>query len=160
MTAIAGMQVARHPTRGWRGALRGRRARLQPPLTPMIDIVFQLLLFFLLTMRFVAQEGQIPADLPAEQAPPAVSRLPLEPIVVSLSAGEDGGAIIEVTGYPLAVESGAALYGQLARLQEQFGSKEVPVVIRADADVAWAHVLDAYNQAVRLEFTSITLPFE
>ena len=40
-------------------------AKLQPPLTPMIDVTFLLLLYFLLTSTFRKDEGQIPGTLPA-----------------------------------------------------------------------------------------------
>ena len=44
---------------------RGRgKPKMQPPLTPMIDVTFQLLLFFLLTFQFREREGQIPGSLP------------------------------------------------------------------------------------------------
>ncbi len=41
----------------------GPRAVAQPPMTPMIDVVFQLLLFFLLGCHFVVSEGQLRAML-------------------------------------------------------------------------------------------------
>ncbi|MDX1763608.1 MAG: biopolymer transporter ExbD [bacterium] len=40
-----------------------RRERLEIAITPLIDIVFLLLIFFMLTSRFVVQEG-IDVDLP------------------------------------------------------------------------------------------------
>ena len=36
----------------------------EPPMTPMIDIIFQLLIFFLLTLQFVPLEGKLLASLP------------------------------------------------------------------------------------------------
>jgi biopolymer transport protein ExbD len=36
----------------------------EPPMTPMIDVVFQLLIFFLLTMKFTIQEGELLTHLP------------------------------------------------------------------------------------------------
>ena len=33
----------------------------KPNLTPMIDIIFQLLIFFVLTAKFIAFEGQLQA---------------------------------------------------------------------------------------------------
>ena len=36
---------------------------IQPPLTPMIDVTFQLLLYFLLTTEFREDEGQIPGSI-------------------------------------------------------------------------------------------------
>ena len=37
------------------------------PMTPMIDIVFQLLIFFLLSAKFIALEGQLASYLPKDK---------------------------------------------------------------------------------------------
>jgi biopolymer transport protein ExbD len=47
-------------------ASRRRRKNLEIAITPLIDIVFLLLIFFMLTSRFVAQEG-IEVDLPVTE---------------------------------------------------------------------------------------------
>ena len=39
----------------------------QPPLTPMIDVVFQLLIYFILTLHFKEVEGQLLSQLPKEK---------------------------------------------------------------------------------------------
>ena len=51
-----------------RGAFGGRRRPLELAITPLIDIVFLLLIFFMLTSRFVVQEG-IEIDLPVTEKP-------------------------------------------------------------------------------------------
>ena len=59
---------------------------IQPPLTPMIDVTFLLLVFFLLACRFRVAEGQILAKLPDISGPdvaPALKTKPiLDPLVV------------------------------------------------------------------------------
>ena len=65
---------------------RRKAAALQPPLTPMIDVTFQLLLFFLLTCEFRPTEGVIPGSLP-ENGPlvgPKVAPVRLDPITIRL----------------------------------------------------------------------------
>lgn len=42
-------------------------ARTQADLTPMIDVVFQLLIFFLLNLQYRALEGRLDAFLPKER---------------------------------------------------------------------------------------------
>ncbi|MBI4245398.1 MAG: biopolymer transporter ExbD [Planctomycetes bacterium] len=39
----------------------------QPKMTPFIDIVFQLLIFFMLTMKFIKEEGHILQQLPKDK---------------------------------------------------------------------------------------------
>lgn len=41
----------------------------EPPMTPMIDVVFLLLIFFLLTMKFTDLEGKLVTHLPRDKGP-------------------------------------------------------------------------------------------
>ena len=63
-------------------------------MTPMIDVVFQLLVFFIMTFKIVSLEGDFNIRMPlaAPSAGPVDDILP--PIRVRLSAGPDG----ELTG--------------------------------------------------------------
>jgi len=54
------------------GLRRKRREPLELGLTPLIDIVFLLLIFFMLTSRFIVQEG-LEVDLPRTEKQHAVS---------------------------------------------------------------------------------------
>ena len=61
-------------------------------MTPMIDCVFLLLIFFLLTFKIVAPEGDFNIKMPRaapSQGPPPDDQLP--PITVRLTARSDGG---------------------------------------------------------------------
>ena len=70
-------------------------------MTPMIDIVFQLLLFFLLTFHIAQQEGQFDIHMPRRAGPAASSpaALPLEVRLVSGPGGEL--AEVRLAGRPL-----------------------------------------------------------
>jgi len=67
--------------------------KVELQMTPMIDIVFQLLSFFALTFRIVSPEGdfniRMPLVAPAELRPNTDLQLP--PIKVRLKAADDGG---------------------------------------------------------------------
>jgi biopolymer transport protein ExbD len=39
----------------------------EPPMTPMIDVIFQLLIFFMVTLKFSTQEGKILSQLPKDK---------------------------------------------------------------------------------------------
>ena len=48
--------------------------KIELQMTPMIDIVFQLLIFFIMTFKIVAQEGDFNINMPQaspQSAPPA-----------------------------------------------------------------------------------------
>lgn len=135
---------------------RKKRARpkgtMQPPMTPMIDVTFQLLLFFILTMQFRQAEGQIPADLPSEDGPKSPVMTPLDDITVLLqSGGEDPGSfpVVEIEKYGTGpMGSWGELHQTLVALKGRF-SDENPVIIKPKARVRWTDVINAYNQARR-----------
>ncbi|MCA9041427.1 MAG: biopolymer transporter ExbD [Planctomycetaceae bacterium] len=61
-----------------------------PQMAPMIDIVFQLLIFFLLTLKIVEPEGEFQINMPVNKPPQASSDIALPAIKVRLLANEDG----------------------------------------------------------------------
>jgi biopolymer transport protein ExbD len=42
----------------------GKNEKVEIPMTPMIDIVFQLLVFFIMTFKIVSQEGDFNIKMP------------------------------------------------------------------------------------------------
>ncbi len=98
-----------------------RRSGQAPNLTPLIDIVFLLLVFFMLTAHFVKDEG-LPIELP--EATSAVSLEKSEPLEVEIaSSGE-----IMVSGQRISIPELAGL------LSAQLASRDDKrVVIRGDA---------------------------
>ncbi len=130
------------------------KPKMQPPLTPMIDVTFQLLLFFLLTMTFRQAEGIIPGSLPRQGAVGQETEVPLEKITISVRPQGDA-ALFEVGGIEVGTSSPEQLYQQLVGKREAIGSTKPPVEIRPSGDVAWAHVVNAYNQALRAKFENI-----
>ena len=65
--------------------------KVEIPMTPMIDIVFQLLVFFIMTFRIVAQEGDFNIRMPLaaiSEGPPPIDKLP--PMVVRMQADSRG----------------------------------------------------------------------
>jgi biopolymer transport protein ExbD len=68
-----------------------RDENVEIPMTPMIDIVFQLLVFFIMTFRIVAQEGDFNIRMPLaamSEGPPPIDKLP--PMVVRMQADSRG----------------------------------------------------------------------
>ena len=63
----------------------------EPPMTPMIDVVFQLLIFFMLSMHFRETEGTLMTQLPRDlgQQTVAPPRLDLPEIRITICAGGD-----------------------------------------------------------------------
>ena len=132
------------------------KPRMQPPLTPMIDVTFQLLLFFLLTFTFRQAEGQIPGSLPQTAGVAAGQVVDLPTIKIRLiPTGEfKDKCIFEMSGLSARIGTPKELYERLmARRQD--GTADAPVVIRARGDVRWEHVVEAFNAAVHAEYKNI-----
>lgn len=67
--------------------------KVELQMTPMIDIVFQLLVFFIMTFKIVSQEGDFNIKMPlAAPAPGAPDELQLPPMKIRLRA--DGGGML------------------------------------------------------------------
>ena len=125
---------------------RGRaRVRFQLPLTPMIDVTFLLLIYFLLT-AFVPPEGRIPGTLPRLGAPAEQSVVDLRPIRIFLRpvGPQRENVSYEIQGTSKPIEEPAVLYERLLARRERLGVRggEVPIIIVPRADVRWSYVLE------------------
>ncbi len=140
-------------------SLRKRRGRakvkLQPELTPMIDVTFLLLLFFLLTMRFQQAEGQLPADLPRPEAAAVAATVPLEPVRVTLDVDDAGALAIHISQVDVSVETWGQLYAALVQVRDRFDSDEIPIIVAPGPQASWEQALNAYNEARRARFRNI-----
>jgi biopolymer transport protein ExbD len=71
-----------------------RRSRLASKIdinmTPMIDVVFQLLTFFMLTLKTVIVEGDFNIKMPLGAAAGAAEEIPLPPLQVRMTATPEG----------------------------------------------------------------------
>jgi len=140
---------------------RGRRGgslTLSLNLTPMIDVVFLLIFFFLTVSRFGASEGMLPARLPARGAVPA-AEVPRTPIYVRLVAPAQPGGLarvtidrFQVTPIPL-----AALLAKLASIRDEVPGFDgnTPVILVAGDEVPWDDVVNAYNAAIAAEYRKV-----
>ena len=96
--------------------------QLQAPLTSLIDIVFLLLIYFLLTTNFMVDEG-IPIKLPQANA-----TTPQSDIEITIFVDHVGKVFMDEQNVPL-----NELYG---RVKERIhGKAGIPVVIKADKSV-------------------------
>lgn len=121
------------------------RLKLKPEpvgfqMTPMIDVVFLLLCFFVTSQIFSQWEAEIDITLPTARTSEVPQRLPGEIIINVLKTGDT-----VVNGRTL---DDPALAGMLKRLAGLFPGQ--PVLLRADKATAYEHVirvLDLCRQA-------------
>lgn len=133
-------------------------------LTSMIDVIFQLLIYFVVTASFMVNEGVLTAKLPQGSGQAATDdELPPEKITIELTSGADTSQVT--------INRGAQNYssfGQLAqdlnrlRYDPDIGQidgiyeADNPVVIQPTGFVRWQHVVAAFNSAVAAKYTNVS----
>jgi len=108
-------------------------------LTPLIDVVFLLLIFFLVATRFAEEERELDVTPPQASEAKALADRPDE---LFINVDREGRYF--VTGKLLSVE-------QLYRVLQQAWNKNphVPVLVRADKDSRWEPVVEAMNLCLK-----------
>jgi biopolymer transport protein ExbD len=134
-------------------------------LTAMIDVIFLLLIYFVVTASFAEDEGVLTARLPQQQGesrqtdttPP-----PTQPLRIILRSTGHSDALITVPGAPsvLGFSQLQATLDQLV-LDPDRGRRGIfepdhPVLIQPDGQVRWQHVVDAFNAAVAARFSNVS----
>ncbi len=102
-------------------------------MTPMIDIVFQLIIFFLFTSQ-LSQIVRSPIDLPEE---PGEEQQAANPDTIVIDVTLDGVYLIE--GHPRTLEDIARLISLEKQAADAKGSG-VDLLIRADRSAPAAHI--------------------
>ncbi len=129
---------------------RKPRENVEINLAPLIDVVFILLLFFVVTTTFT-RETQLKVDLPeaASGTPPEQTELKQVEVII----GADGA--YSVNGKAL-LESN--LSNLMAALQkESAGDNSLPLIISADGKTPHQSVITAMDAAGKLGFAHLRI---
>src|SRR5687768_2806850 len=132
----------------WPSPFRDRRTAVELQLTPMIDCVFLLMVYFLWSSSFAVVEMTLPSELSAEQwgSGPATANIPPPPeadfdaVVVRILQSPSGPAW-EINGTPAAslAEVGSVLRS-IARIK-----RDVPVILDPESEAALGDVIDVFD---------------
>jgi biopolymer transport protein ExbD len=120
-------------------------------MLPMIDMLFLLLIFFLLTMQFRPVESYLPFQLPGEAA--ATSQIgKAEPLSLNLTTRTDGCHIqighakaIAISANSIDADLTAVANRLAAVLKEQKRTAADPVEFVCDRGVEWQYIAKLYN---------------
>ncbi len=118
-------------------------------MTPLIDVIFLLMIFFIMTLNFLVPEGVLENRLPDQVNQAKADReKDWEVVRIHVARGRDGPRIYlqerAVTGLP-------DLLHNLMRLP-----RDIVVVIEPDPRVAYKYVIAVFNTCVKAKKTNIT----
>jgi len=127
---------------------RQRREELSINLTPLIDVVFLLLIFFMVSTTFT-RETQLSVDLP--EAEGTVSESQEQQIEILI----DEGGQYRVNGQGLV--DGRMRTLQAAIYKISAGDTTMPLIITADAQAAHEDVVRAMDAAGQMGFVHLSI---
>lgn len=131
----------------------GEEMKLQ--MTSMIDVVFLLLIYFVITANFTIDEGSLLATMPgnsAENRPDEDLDPPTN--IVLRTSGDFVTYSIDVDGRPIDNATALAAYLKNRVRQGQMKVDDI-VQIKPEGKVRWQHVVNVFNACVRAELESV-----
>ena len=126
-----------------------KREDVSVDLTPLIDVVFLLLIFFMVSTTFT-KETHLEIDLPESSAEASASD-PVEIIEIVVSSNGS----YSLNGHSLINNQLDTL--KRAIQKESKGDTQLPMVITADATVAHEYVVRAMDAAGQLGFSKLSI---
>lgn len=130
----------------------GGLSKVEIPMAPMIDIVFQLLIFFMLNLRISSPEGNFNVNMPIGAPSAPQEDKPIVPdIKVKLQADANGNLIqLRLGDNPLGNDDRAfqRLNSEILKLIGRPGAamaKDVEVEIDADYDLRYEYIIKAVS---------------
>lgn len=130
-------------------------------ITPMIDVVFLLLLYFMLSSRFDPEEFIFRVDVPRPQSvtetadPFALPERPINVFVRSIGDGEDeftlstdSRLLPEITSLDQFISEISLARGRALSVDQRF-------LIRADPGTLWEHALTALDSVIKGEYENV-----
>lgn len=129
---------------------RKRREAVDVNLTPLIDVVFLLLIFFMVSTTFT-RETQLQLELPEAASGDPVDRNQQAQIEVFISASGE----IMINDKTLAVTNLDNIKSAL--LRESGGDRDLPLIITADGQASHQSVISVMDAAGQQGFTRLRL---
>ena len=130
-------------------------AKLELQIAPLIDVVFLLLIYFMVTASLIKKEGDISFMLPANVAVEDMQEIPVE-VLIKISA--DGGIEIEGMRFSSDDTSLDDLVIQVAGLKEIAKSQNSPFFVNVlpHADSLHHRIIDVMDACAAAGVNSLT----
>ena len=125
-------------------------------LNPMIDCIFLLVIFFLVTTSFIKLEQDLSINLPVQSKLLKTKAPPPKPLVVKVKYLPGGKAYYNLENEQMSV---SALRIRLSRARVR-GKDQTAVVIRGDRRVKWEHVAAVMSCCAQAGITKVAATVE
>ena len=127
-------------------------------IAPLIDVVFLLLIYFMVTAALKKKEGDIAFLLPAQVTQSDPIDLPIEVIIEIVSGGD---VVVEGMVYRSADRMLNSLATRLVQLRQAAGSSGSPLVITIAPNPAVLHhrIVEVMNACAEAEVKNISFSF-
>ena len=140
----------------------GRRSRFTLRMAPMIDMIFLLLIFFIVAGKWRPPENFLPVEMPAAQAGSQQFSRP-EPLMIHISATQTGCQVRIGQLYTVQIEN-KTVASDLTVLMEKIQQTLLdqkrfatdPIEAVCSPEVKWDHVAKIYNLFFGAGLTDIT----
>jgi len=119
------------------------KAKLPEPigfqLAPMLDVVFLLLIFFVVTQKFILNEQDLKVKVPTAPKSTEETSRAIDEIIIN-AREEDGELVITIDREVFTREKLSALMKRMVAV-----NPNQPVRIRSDADMSWQKMADVIS---------------
>jgi biopolymer transport protein ExbD len=135
--------------------------------TPMIDCIFQLIIFFMVNIHFRTEEGLLKAFLPrASNAPAEPTDTQEDKIFITVAEDPPGVLLLAVNKRRVGGTTEQAKYDDLEKMlrgmrqaYQEMGKKTPPVIIDAQARLPYKYVISALNVCGKLDLENVMFQF-
>ncbi|HMC89883.1 MAG TPA: biopolymer transporter ExbD [Gemmataceae bacterium] len=141
----------------------GDELKAEPNLVPLLDLVFQLIMFFMITMNFVSAQLSEDIKLPIAQSARAMDKAEAEVLILNLEASGK----LQVIGQPVRSTAGGkryflkTYYADAKRSAEAQGDRKghvkTTVIIRADRNANYEDVFELMSLCKEAGFKKLQL---
>jgi biopolymer transport protein ExbD len=129
---------------------QSRETKLELSMTPMIDVVFLLLIFFMLTAAYLRPELHLQSAIQVKEKSASTAASDLEPAIVEVVRSESGGGLFQVGARQIHSQE------ELTRVLQQFPNKLEGAFVRVHDNVPFRWAAAAVQACKSADFTSVS----
>ena len=123
--------------------MRKARETISPDLTPLIDVVFILLIFFIVSSVFKKEELALVLNLPSSEA----QEFEVEPKEIS----------IEINKNKIAILGEEIDFEELDKKLSEIKDKKKNIIVRIDKDVIYSRIVKVLDNLQKYDLNNLSL---